>query len=299
MPSIMPSANIEFLSEYEDAVIALGNFDGVHIGHAAVINKALSIAKQHKKRTLILTFDPHPKAVLQSKEYKLLMSKEEKETKVLNMGADYCVHIKFDLEFAAMTAQEFIENIICDMFKAFWVVTGYNFHFGKGRSGNPELLASMAKSKGFGYDYVQEIKSTQLKDPITEISSTYVKYMLSLGMLGLASQALGRDYSILCDVKHHEDIKALLSPVSPHLFFPLLGTYIGYILDSGKKIWCLCELNSNDEMVIYSISQYFLTGKVKIFLLQLLHPKRDLNIEDYTVQLKHDMMSLKYTINFL
>src|SRR5436305_9330408 len=131
------------------AVVAMGNFDGVHLGHRAVIRAALEMAKRHDRPALAVTFEPHPRRFFSPNTPQFRLSDENGKLRLLaGAGLDGAVVMTFDGKRAATPAQDFIHHDLIERLGISGIAVGYDFHFGKGRAGSPTLLKAEAPKLG-------------------------------------------------------------------------------------------------------------------------------------------------------
>ena len=178
---------------YHKAALAIGNFDGIHKGQLAVINKAKLIAKEKKIKLGILTFEPHPKSFFRKHyDFFRLTNFREKFIILKNHKIDFLVNIKFDSEFLKISAEKFILNNLIKELNVSDVVTGFDFVFGNNKTGDVELMKSYSdKTKKFIYHEVSEIKQKNI-----EISSSVIRNLLRKGMIKEANNLLSRNWRI-------------------------------------------------------------------------------------------------------
>ncbi len=130
-------------------VLAIGNFDGVHLGHAALLAEALRMGKSLGRPAAILTFEPHPRAYFQpDKPMFRLTPPDLKAEAAAVLDVQGVIALTFDAALAAVSAQDFVQDLILGRFGASGIVVGHDFHFGKGRQGNPALLSDMGNKTG-------------------------------------------------------------------------------------------------------------------------------------------------------
>jgi riboflavin kinase/FMN adenylyltransferase len=159
------------------AVIAIGNFEGVHRGHRAVIDVALARARALGRKAAVLTFEPHPRAVFRPDEPVFRLSDEAGKLRLLAMtGLDGAIVMRFDAALAGLSAEDFVQQILIERFAVAAVVVGFDFHFGRGRAGSPEFLAAAGRRHGFTVDIVPPFS-----DGGTRISSGAVRTALAAG----------------------------------------------------------------------------------------------------------------------
>ena len=179
--------------ETRDAAIAIGNFDGVHRGHRAVIAEAGRIARDAGIQWGVLTFEPHPRRVFKPDTEPFRLTPFRLKARHLEaMGVDFLVVLRFDPEFSRRPAESFVEDILVEGLAARHVVSGYDFAFGHGRRGDSELLLGMGRQLGFGFTCV-----TALNDEAGDTySSTRARRCLRDGDPAGAARVLGRFFEI-------------------------------------------------------------------------------------------------------
>src|ERR1700735_3886103 len=176
----------------EGAVYAIGNFDGLHRGHQAVIVHAHTIAKERAAPSARLTFEPHPVDFFAGRQVVFrLTPPRDKAAICAGLGLTGLVLIHFDAALAAMSADEFVTNVLVERLGASAVIVGWDFHFGKGRSGSPATLAEVGARLGFGVEIV-----TKVEDDTGVFSSSAIRKALERGDLAAAARGLGRNYLV-------------------------------------------------------------------------------------------------------
>jgi riboflavin kinase/FMN adenylyltransferase len=179
-------------SSHQGSLVAIGNFDGVHRGHQAVIGQAVELARAASLVPLVLTFDPHPSQVLGRGALPALTSLERKAELLRRQSADLSVVVEsFTLPLAQMEPLEFARTLLVNGLGARMVIVGENFRFGRGRGGDFAELSRLGAELGFG------AQAAQLeRDPQGPISSSRVRAALERGALGEAEALLGRPHSV-------------------------------------------------------------------------------------------------------
>ena len=174
--------------EYTGAgtVIALGTFDGVHIGHQKLMRTAAAVAAERGLDSVVCTFDRHPLAVLRPGSEPLeLLSLEEKLAKFKRLGAEIALVLEFTREFAGIEAEDFLRSLVRDM-RAQALVVGENYTFGRGGRGNSDMLRRLAPEMGF---------EAVIVEPVTDggeiVSSTRIRRLIEAGETGYAGRLLG------------------------------------------------------------------------------------------------------------
>jgi riboflavin kinase/FMN adenylyltransferase len=178
--------------------VTVGSFDGVHAGHRAILDRLCALARAHGARTVVVTFDPHPREFFRPESAPpLLTTPEERERLLARAGVDILVRLRFGAELADTPAEEFVTNVLLSMGEVVGIVAGYDFHFGRDRRGDPRVLAALAAERGIAFEEVAPgavagtvVKSTRIREAVAE------------GDLDLAQQLLGRPYSVGGTVVH-------------------------------------------------------------------------------------------------
>lgn len=169
------------------AAIAIGNFDGVHRGHQALIGQAQALAKTAGRPSGVLVFEPHPRAYFQPDRPHFRLTQLPRKLDLLRrLGLDLVVVQRFDASLASMTPAEFVDRILVDRLHVGHVVVGYDFYFGRNRSGTPEFLRDAGARSGFGVTVVAPV--AEAGEPF---SSTAIRLMLAEGDVRGAGRALG------------------------------------------------------------------------------------------------------------
>lgn len=191
--------------------LAVGVFDGVHLGHQAVIGRALADAEAFGGSAVVVTFDPHPMRVLRPEAApRLLTSTLHKRLLLERIGVKHLLVLPFTKEFAAMEAEQFVEALHAACRPLSTICVGHTWSFGKGRAGNLELLRKMGDRLGF-----DEIGMDAVELDGEIVSSTLIRACVESGELEKAGRLLGRRFSILGTVKHGKQLgKALGFPTA-------------------------------------------------------------------------------------
>lgn len=182
--------NIDQLPAFTKAVITIGTFDGVHLGHQQIIDQLKVEAEQTGGETVIITFHPHPRKIVTGNKAVPLLNTLAEKTELLQMkGVQHLVVVPFNEAFAAQTPEEYISHFLVKKFRPSTIIIGYDHRFGKGRLGDYHLLEKM----GSVYDYqVKEIPEHILNESI--ISSTKIREALLNSQAELANRYLGYTY---------------------------------------------------------------------------------------------------------
>lgn len=181
----------EFVKE-KKAVITVGSFDGLHIGHLKILEKLLDISRKINGTSVLLTFEPHPRSVI-AKDFtlKILTTLDEKKLLLEKIGIENLIVQKFTKEFSQMTSDEFIKNILVDNIGTAHIVIGHDHKFGKDRLGDEEKLRSLGKQYNFD---VTSVDAETIDEQV--VSSTKIRNALADGDIQKANLFLARKYSL-------------------------------------------------------------------------------------------------------
>lgn len=180
------------------AVLAIGNFEGVHRGHRALIAATRARADALGRPAAVLTFEPHPRAFFRPDEPVFRLTDDAAKLRLLAAaGLDGAVVMRFDAALAQLEAWEFVDRILVERYRVSGVVVGFDFHFGKGRVGSPEFLADEGDKRGFAVDIVPAVA-----DGDCRISSGAIRTALADGQVEEATQLLGFPWFITGQVVH-------------------------------------------------------------------------------------------------
>ncbi len=180
----------EHIEKHKKTIITIGTFDGVHLGHQKILENVVKKAKENGSRSLVITFDPHPRFVV-SPDYnlQLLTTTDEKLTILETTEIDNVLVINFTKEFSQMSYEDFIKKIICDQIGVEHIIVGYDHKFGKNRGGDKSKILEMSDECNFNVSSVDEIFVDN-----EVVSSTKIRNALKAGNLDKANKFLGRNY---------------------------------------------------------------------------------------------------------
>jgi riboflavin kinase/FMN adenylyltransferase len=182
------------------AVIAMGNFDGVHLGHRAVIAAALQMGRAHGRPALAVTFEPHPRSFFSPNTPQFRLTDEAGKLRLLaGTGLDGAVVMTFNKTRAGTTAQDFIHHDLIERLGISGIAVGYDFHFGKGRVGSPSLLVKEAPRLGIEVDVQAHVDIDE-----RPVSSSAIRMALAEGQIDDATAMLGGPWFVAGEVIHGE-----------------------------------------------------------------------------------------------
>lgn len=184
--------SIDAFDSSEKTIVTIGTFDGIHIGHKKILKDLIATAKKEGKKSVLLTFFPHPRMVLQKdKTILLLNTLDEKSMLLEKMGLDYLIIHPFSKEFSRLTALDFVRDVLVNKLNTSRLIIGYDHHFGKNREGNIHQL----KEYSLLYDFkIEEIPAQDIDD--VSVSSTKIRVALKEGNLKTANNYLGYHYML-------------------------------------------------------------------------------------------------------
>ncbi len=220
--------------QFRNPVLAIGIFDGLHLGHQYIIKRTVAEAKRIGGTSIVLTFYPHPNHVLKSEDFSLLVSLKHRLKLIEELRVDVCIIVDFTKRFSSLAAEEFVENFIITKIGPLVVFVGADFTFGKNRTGNVDLLKKIGVQCGF-----KTIRIAPLRILGKIISSTLIRSLIRKGKLNKASSFLGRPVSILDSVIKGEGLGNTLGFPTANVFcveqaLPPPGVYAVRII--SKKI---------------------------------------------------------------
>jgi len=180
---------------WQGSVVAIGNFDGAHRGHQAVLRAARATAKRLHAPCLMLTFEPHPRSFFSGKPIFRLTPAPLKAALAAALGLDGTLVLPFDHALAGMSAEDFVEKVLVGRLGIRAAVTGYDFHFGKARRGTPQFLAEEGKRRGFEVEIVGA-----LTESAAAVSATRVRSALEQADIATANRLLGWSFAVTGEV---------------------------------------------------------------------------------------------------
>ncbi len=184
-------------SEYfmQNTALAMGNFDGIHIGHSKILEELSRIAREKNLTPILLTFDPHPR-IFFGENFYLLSTVYERELLLRKFALPIIVHIRFNENLANTSYRDFVERYLVESLDAKLVIIGYDHHFGKNRDGNPQALSRLGEKLGF---------ETIVMNPVlhngVEVKSNLIRQLIAQGRIERANEFLGHPYLVVGKVE--------------------------------------------------------------------------------------------------
>ena len=263
--------------------IAIGKFDGIHLGHQKLLTTLLK-QKQNGLKTIVVTFDPPPEVFFLKAENKQLLTKDEKEEFLKEIGVDSIFYYTMNEANAAMSAESFIEEILLKKLNMAYICAGQDLRFGAGGSGNSDLLLEIAKKRGFEAQIINKIYFEG-----NEISSTFVREAVESGNLTLTYDLLGRSYSFSGKVSEGMKLGRTLGFPTANLaitdtkILPPNGVYLSLvstphgefkgISNIGVKPTIDGDHRPGIETYIYDFTDDLYGESIKVKLLEFLRPE--------------------------
>jgi riboflavin kinase/FMN adenylyltransferase len=305
--------NISNFSTSEKTFVTIGTFDGVHFGHQQIIEKLVLEAKKANKKSVLLTFFPHPRMVLQKdNSLELINTIEERADLLKKTGLDYLIIHPFSKEFSRMTALDFVRDILVNQLNISKLIIGYDHHFGKNREGNIIQLTEYSHL----YDFtVEEIPAQDIDN--VSVSSTKVRRALAEGNIKTANNYLGYNFMLSGVVVNGKQLggkigypTANLDITESYKLIPKTGVYVVKSTIDKKVIFGIMNIGNRPTLDggYQTIEVHFLDFNANLYnksltieLLYFLRDEKKFNsIENLILQIRNDeQIARNYLINKL
>ncbi|MCR6711315.1 MAG: bifunctional riboflavin kinase/FAD synthetase [Demequina sp.] len=221
------------------AIVTIGNFDGVHRGHQAVLERMVADARSRGQVAIAVTFDPHPKAVHDpAHQPELVTGVVDRLERLAATGLDGVLVIEYTLEFALQTPEEFVRDYLVDGLRAACVVVGHDTRFGRGNAGDVETMRALGEQYGFAVEVVDD--ACAISESGRRWSSTWVRELLDKGDLPGAAEVLGRPHRLRGHVVHGDKLGREIGFPTANIevesgMIPRHGVYAGWftVVDPG------------------------------------------------------------------
>lgn len=240
-------------------VLTIGNFDGVHAGHRAIFSEARRIAQRNNTETVVMTFEPHPVAVLHPDKAPAMLTPLPLKLDLLGEYADECIIVLEDnVELLSLSAEQFVDQFLVESMAPSCIVEGDDFHFGAGRTGDVDMLREFGARKGFDVAVVPPRLMELPAGETIRVSSTMIRYMIESGHISDATVALTRPYRLMGPVvsgwgRGRKLGFPTLNMAKPDQAIPADGVYAGFVeVGNGPD-----ELLTRNERIpaVFSIGQ--------------------------------------------
>ncbi|WP_369766000.1 bifunctional riboflavin kinase/FAD synthetase [Flavobacterium sp. WC2429] len=249
--------SIKDFSSPKKTILTLGTFDGVHVGHKKILERIIQNTANKKYESLVLTFFPHPRMVLQEQsEIKLLNTIPEKINLLEKIGIENLVIHPFDETFSRLTAEEFVSTVLVDQFHIHKIIIGHDHRFGRNRTANIDDLINFGKQYGFE---VEQISVQEIND--LSVSSTKIRNALLEGNMNLANEYLGYDYFLTGTIFKGKQLGRTIGFPTANLkieenykLIPLNGVYIVKSTIAQKTVYGMMNIGFNPTVKGESLS---------------------------------------------
>ncbi len=294
--------NIDEYKATKKAVVTIGTFDGVHQGHQKILNRVVSRATIEGLTSVLLTFFPHPRMVLQpDHDLKLINTIEERVQLVSKQGIENVVIHPFSMEFSRTSAFDYVKNILVDKLNAKVVVIGYDHRFGINRSASIQELKEFAVQ--FDFEVI-EISKKEVEE--VAVSSTKIRKTLESGSIEKTNIYLNRDYSISGNITAGKRIGRTIGYPTANLhveegykLIPAAGVYVTSSIIDGRKVYGMTNIGTNPTVSVeaqQTIETYYIDfngdlydRKMELFFhKRLRNEEKFKNIEDLVAAMKKD-----------
>lgn len=286
------------------AVVATGFFDGVHLGHREVIKTLVSSARKKGEEALVVTFDAHPRTVLQQDagRLRLLTTPQERERLLLSLGVDRVETIPFSKQFASMDAESYMRNVLMDKFKATSIILGYDNRLGSDMLGVKEIGNLCA---GLGLKMV-EVAPYVMPDGTT-VSSTRIRNSLAGGMVDYANDMLGYKYMLTGVVVSGKQIGRTIGfptantlPSAPLKLVPERGVYLTEVDVLGGHFYGMTNIGDVVETNIFDFDESIYGLELTLRFISRIRDMRTMSgLDDLKSQLSADKLSALQMLNAL
>jgi riboflavin kinase / FMN adenylyltransferase len=277
--------------------IALGNFDGIHLGHQTVLEPVLQARQEYGAYPTVVSFTPHPREFFTGEKRQLLTPLEEKVKFLEELGIEQLVLLPFSAELAALSPREFVERVIVEKLGAGWISVGEDFHFGHRRQGNATDLVNLADRFGIQTRVVGLKKGLPgTIDPSVRISSSLIRSALAEGEVTRANRMLGRPYRLIGRVVEGQKIGRTIGFPTANLalpedkLLPRSGVYrVRVSIDSAEPIGAVMNIGCRPtvsgkgitvEVHLLDWSGELLDRTLTVNLVQFLRPEQKFNSLD-------------------
>ncbi len=294
----------EFPKNISMSAVSIGNFDGLHLGHQALIHKLQELSKSDPKLAkVVMTFSPHPMQVLQpERKLKLLFSSEDQIRMLTAAGVDYLITQAFSRSFSELSAEQFVVSKVFKPLRPKHIVVGYDFAFGANKQGSIEFLKQKGRDLGFSVDVIAPVK---FQDQI--VSSSRIRQLIDEGNITLANHMLGRNFYIAGIVEKGAQRGRQIGIPTANIMCltettPRPGVYAGYAHLKGEpKFKAVMNIGTNptfSESALQTIEAHILNfdrdiygRELKIEFVQRLRDEKKFNgIEELVSQIQLDII---------
>lgn len=291
---------LEHLSSHQDCVIALGNFDGLHYGHQALMEELQLMKEASGCEAAVLMFTTHTSEVTKQRRQSLIQSNRQKERALESMGIDVIYEVPFTKELMAMEPEVFLKELLLEKLQVRGIVVGFNYRFGHKARGNTDLLRELQKEENYLLTVVDPVRLDG-----REVSSTRIRGLIEEGRIRQANTLLGRPFAIEGEIVHGKHLGSKLGVPTANMKFdtnyvhPRFGVYLGRFTVEGKSYYSATNIGTNPTFKEQGIKveSYLLDFEGDIYgkwaeleLLEFLRPELAFDsVEELIIQMNRDI----------
>ncbi|MBL7887753.1 MAG: bifunctional riboflavin kinase/FAD synthetase [Flavobacterium sp.] len=303
---------VNSISSYQyntDSIVTIGTFDGLHLGHQKIISKVVQTAKAENLESIVLSFFPHPRMVLQQdNSIKLLNTIKEKENQLEELGIDHLIIHPFSHDFSQLSAEDFVKTVLVDQLHCKKIVIGHDHRFGKNRAANIDDLIAFGKKYQFD---VEQITAEEINE--IAISSTKIRTALLEGNIEITNKYLGYNYNFSGKVVKGKQLgrtigfpTANIAIDEAYKLLPKNGVYIVSAIIDSKKHFGMMNIgtrptingeNQTVEVFIIDFNQEIYDTLITIEVLQFIRNEQKFDsLDALKKQIENDK---KYTLDYI
>ncbi|WP_027398314.1 bifunctional riboflavin kinase/FAD synthetase [Anaerovorax odorimutans] len=297
--------SVEEIKDIEETVVALGNFDGVHKGHQELIRRTVKSAKMAGLKSAVFTFTNHPKNVLAGKPViKNILYPQDKADIIASLHVDYLFSLEFNEYIQHLSAKDFIQKLLIDVFKMRQAYCGFNYNFGYKAKGNPQLLIKTGIKEGFGIHVLEPFK---IDDNL--VSSTFIRKLIAEGKVDQCERYMGRNYTVGGEVVVGNRIGRTIGFPTSNILIddsmvtPSHGVYITYCNYNGVRhpsvtnVGIKPTIGDNKKTIethIFDFNKELYGKKIRVeFLEKIRNEIKFENVDQLSDQIKNDCLTAK------
>jgi riboflavin kinase/FMN adenylyltransferase len=287
--------------ELKNPVVTIGNFDGVHLGHQAILKKVIEKAHETGGVSVVYTFDPHPLKVLDPERFfPLITTREEKEKVIEWTGIDVLVREPFTKEFAQLSTDAFVSDVLCNQIHAKEVFIGPDYRFGKGRTGTTDLLKCLGEGCGLKVEVLENVEVEG-----KEVRSTMIRNCVLEGEVSEAAKFLGRSYTLRGKVVKGKNLGKKLGIPTANIepekeLYPRSGIFAVKVIIGGNYTQGVMNIGANPtfpdksfslEVHILDFDRHIYGSKMEVVFIEKLRDEKKFNTPELLVaQVKKDII---------
>ncbi len=294
----------EINSNNKGLALALGYFDGVHLGHVQVIKSAVDFARKNKAKSAVITFKEHPQVVLRGSSPAYIMTAEQRREKLAQLGIDFCYELDFS-EISRLSGIDYLQKVLVDNFAPISISSGFNHYFGAEKTGSPELLANYSAILWYKYFKIPSVEVLG-----ETVSSSLIRKKLSLGEVSFANALLGYPFGISGVVKKGAGLASNIGFRTANLVYPkslvrpLFGVYSARVKVGNSVYSAIANFGVKptfgslvDEPVlevhILGFNRDIYGDELRVEFMNFIRPeKKFASVEELAAQIRQDIASV-------